>query len=141
VVPVGLCETKAPPRCEHGRGEMELPDVSETGWYNPDGLGIAPGEHGRAVLASHVDWEGTPGAFKHLPDLKPGDAIRTVDAAGVEREWVVYDTHQIPKAQYRERTVPLLFGESGTELALVTCSGDVSGGSYLDNTIVRARPA
>lgn len=139
VVPVGLCTVKAPPGCPNGRGEMELPDVSETGWYE---LGPKPGAVGRAVLASHVDWEGTPGAFKHLPQVKPGDVVRTIDADGVEVEFVVYDTHQIDKDDYQAQTVPLLFGGSqGRELALVTCSGDVEAGSYTDNTIVRARAA
>lgn len=138
VVPVGLCETKAPPRCEKGIGEMELPEVTETGWYR---LGPRPGELGRAILAGHVDWRGTPGAFKQLGALRSGDLIRTTDAAGIEREWRVYDVHQIPKRDYAARAVPLLFGEAqGPELALVTCSGDVSGGEYSDNTIVRARP-
>lgn len=138
VVPVGLCETKAPPRCEKGIGEMELPEVTETGWYR---LGPRPGELGRAILAGHVDWKGTPGAFKQLGALRPGDLIRTTDAAGIEREWRVYDVHQIPKRDYAARAVPLLFDDSrGPELALVTCSGDVSGGEYSDNTIVRARP-
>jgi sortase (surface protein transpeptidase) len=139
VVPVGLCEVKAPPRCESGTGEMELPDVSETGWYR---YAPKPGEVGRSVFASHVDWEGTPGAFKHLPQVKVGDRITTLDADGVQVEFVVYDTHQVKKAKYRAVTVPLLFGPSqGRELALVTCSGTVVGGNYTDNTIVRARAA
>jgi hypothetical protein len=138
IVPVGLCTKKAPPRCE-AVGEMELPDVTETGWYRE---APKPGGAGRAIYASHVDWKGTPGAFKHLPNLKPGDIIRSVDAAGAEVEFIVYDTRQIPKTQFNAVTVPLLFGAStGREVALVTCSGVVTAGNYADNTIVRARAA
>src|SRR4051812_40623574 len=32
IVPVGLCEKKALPQCA-AAGEMELPDVTRTGWY------------------------------------------------------------------------------------------------------------
>lgn len=137
VVPVGICDKKVPPRCEKGIGEMELPDISETGWYK---LAPKPGEPGRAVLLSHVDWEGTPGAFKHLPNLKLGDTFTTRDAAGGETKFVVYDTQQILKVDFQKTTVPLLFGKStGEEAALVTCSGTVRDGNYDKNTVVRAR--
>lgn len=136
IVPVGLCTKKAVPQCA-AAGEMELPDVSRTGWYQ---YAPKPGAVGRAIYASHVDWLGTPGAFKHLPDLKVGDTIRSLDADGVEVEFVVYDTHQISKLKFATVTVPLLFGAStGREVALVTCSGVVKSGSYADNTVVRAR--
>jgi len=139
VVPVGICDHKAPPRCEKGVGEMELPDISETGWYK---LAPKPGELGRAVLLSHVDWKGTPGAFKHLPNLKPGDTVTTRDADGAEVKFVVYDTQQILKVDFQKKTVPLLFGTAtGREVALVTCSGTVTDGNYDKNTIVRARAA
>lgn len=136
IVPVGLCTKKALPQCA-AAGEMELPDVTHTGWYR---YAPKPGSEGRAIYASHVDWLGTPGAFKHLPDLKIGDTVRSVDADGAEVEFVVYDTHQIPKTKFATVTVPLLFGPStGREVALVTCSGVVKSGNYADNTVVRAR--
>lgn len=129
IVPVGLEQN----------GEMELPDVSEVGWYR---FAPKPGEPGRAVLAGHVDWDGVDGAFKHLGDLRAGDELTITDASGASRVFAVYDVQQIPKADYQARTVPLVFGATGErEIALVTCSGRVVQHDYLDNTVVSARLA
>lgn len=137
VVPVGLCKTRNPPGCPTGTGEMELPDVHETGFYE---LGPKPGEQGRAVLASHVDWEGVPGAFKHLPRVKVGDTVTTKAADGRETTFVVYASREIKKADYANVTVPLVFGPTtDRELAVVTCAGTVSNGSYDSNWVLLAR--
>lgn len=138
VVPVGLCKKKAPPRCEKGIGEIELPDISETGWYD---LAPKPGEVGRAVLLSHVDWQGTPGAFKHLGSLKVGDRVSVTGEDGAVLAFAVYSVRpKLKKVDYSKATVPLLFSPTnGRELGLITCSGEVAGGQYSDNTVVLAR--
>lgn len=138
IVPVGLCDKKAPPRCETGTGEMELPDVSEIGWYR---LAPKPGDVGRAVLASHVDYSGTPGAFKHLGNLKPGDRFTVAGSDGVELTFAVYKVQpKLKKSEYAQVTVPLVFGPTmDHEVALITCSGQPASGQYPDNTVVLAR--
>jgi hypothetical protein len=138
VLPVGKCAKVSPPACPDGAGEMELPPVEHTGWYRP---GPEPGEPGTAVLAGHVNWEGQAGALGRIGELATGDLVTVVDATGIERTFVVYAVVQIPKAKYPEQIKPLLSGRSGgPELRLVTCSGEVVGREYLDNTIVSARP-
>lgn len=137
LVPVGLCAKVVPVTCPDGKGEMELPPVTETGWYR---LGPKPGEAGRAVIAGHVNYEGVPGALGHLPAMKVGDLVTTTAADGVQTSFTVYASHQIPKARYAAETVPLVFSPTGArELALITCSGKVVGHDYLDNTVVLLR--
>lgn len=136
IVPVGLCTKKALPQCA-AAGEMELPDVSRTGWYQ---YAPKPGEPGMSILASHVDWLGTPGAFKHLPDMKVGDTVTTRDASGAEVTFTVYLSRKVLKSDYAKVTVPLLFGKStGRSIGLVTCTGVVHSGSYDSNWVVLAR--
>lgn len=127
VVPVGLAADD----------EMEVPAVDETGWYlhSPK-----PGEPGPAVLAGHVNWNGEPGALGHIGELKAGDRITVTDSTGTVRTFAVYDVVEIPKADYKTRTVPLVFGHRDTaDLELVTCSGTVRNHEYSANTIVSAR--
>lgn len=129
VVPVGLAAD----------GSMEVPDVSESGWYR---LGPKPGERGAAVVIGHVDWKGTPGALGRIGELHSGDVIVVKDQAGIERLFGVYDVQQIPKSQYAAKTVALAFGARSTDdLVLVTCSGVVVNHEYQSNTIVSARLA
>lgn len=137
LVPVGLCAEVVKLTCPDGKGEMELPPVTETGWYR---LGPRPGEPGRAVIAGHVNYEGTPGALGHLPAMKVGDLVTTTAADGTQTSFTVYASRQIPKARYAAETVPLVFTPTGArELALITCSGKVVNHEYLDNTIVLLR--
>lgn len=138
IVPVGLCATKDPPRCETGTGEMELPNVSELGYYK---LAPKPGEAGRAVILGHVDYEKKPGAFKHLGSLKPGDRFTVTDADGNDLIFEVYKVATgLKKSRYATDTVPLLFSPTDNhEVGLITCSGAVSDGEYSDNTVVLAR--
>lgn len=121
-------------------GAMELPPVTSVGWYR---LAPEPGDVGRAVLAGHVDFGGTDGAFKHLGDMHTGDAVIVTDAHGTVRTFRVYDVRtKLKKADYLQVTVPIVFGVTPQrEVALVTCSGTVSEHQYSDNTVVRARLA
>jgi len=129
IVPVGLAAD----------GSMEVPDVTETGWYE---LAPRPGSVGSAVVISHVDYRGVPGAFARIDELRLGDEVRVTDVAGIERNFVVFDSAQVPKSEFMSRTVPLVFDSPpGPELRMVTCGGDLVGHSYLSNVIVRARLA
>lgn len=121
--PVGL----APDRT------MEIPPVDQIGWYEP---GVPIGAPGPAVLAGHVNYEGVPGAFARLGELKIGDDIVVVDG---ERRltYDVYEVRQFPKAAFDFQFV--FADRAGSELVAVTCSGDVVGRSYTHNTAVAAR--
>lgn len=126
VVPVGLAPD----------GSMQVPDVSESGWWR---LGPKPGDIGSAVVVSHVNYRGVAGALGRIGELKPGALVTVKDASGVERTFVTDTVTQIPKSQYAARTVPLVFGKVSTpELKIVTCSGTVTNHQYSDNTILAA---
>lgn len=116
-------------------GQLEIPAVSEVGWYkgSPD-----PGVTGPSLLAGHVNWDGTPGAFAHLAELKPGDTITVTGSKGTARFTVVTVATQA-KAQIDWRAV--LANVPDPEIVLVTCGGplDATGHNYTDNVIVKAR--
>lgn len=125
-------------------GAMEIPaDVRTVGWYDPfEGLGVAPGEPGTAVIAGHVDsrTQGR-GAFWPLRELTRGDVIEVAHADGTVTRWRVESVVRHPKTD-----IPIddIFTFDGDErLALITCGGefDRSAGAYLDNYVVTAVPA
>jgi hypothetical protein len=130
VIPVGLEDD----------GAMEIPDkVAEIGWYDPDGLGVAPGTPGTAVLAGHVDsrTQGR-GALFDLRNLKAGETIELDLSDGTTQRWLITDVIQYPKdvLPYEE-----LFVWSGPpRLAMITCGGefDRTARSYRDNIVVYA---
>ena len=132
VVPVGILPGDV----------MEIPDdVDDLGWYDPDGLGVAPGLAGTAVLAGHVDsrTQGR-GALYDLRDLAVGDPVEVALEDGTVQTWRVTDVVQYPKA-----TLPYdeVFTWSGSpRLALITCGGefDRTERSYLDNIVAYAEP-
>ena len=128
VVPVGLGEDRS----------MQIPGVSEAGWYLP---GRAPGSPtGSAVIAAHVDFNERPGVFFELRGIQPGAEVVVTDAAGGKHRFVVTERTQVAKDR-----VPMqeLFRTGGDPvLTLVTCGGAFDSGarSYSDNIIVRAVP-
>ena len=128
VVPVGLEEDRS----------MQIPGVSEAGWYLP---GRAPGSPtGSAVIAAHVDFNERPGVFFELRGIQPGAEVVVTDAAGGTHRFVVTERTQVAKDR-----VPMqeLFRTGGDPiLTLVTCGGAFDSGarSYSDNIIVRAVP-
>jgi len=132
VVPVGLEPDDA----------MEIPErVAEIGWYDPDGLGVVPGEAGTAVLAGHVDSRSQGrGALYFLRELTAG-AILEVDLDdGTTQLWRITDVIQYPKdvLPYDE-----LFVWAGPpRLAIITCGGefDRTARSYTDNIVAYAVP-
>ena len=133
VVPVGILPGDV----------MEIPDdVDDLGWYDPDGLGVAPGFDGTAVLAGHVDsrTQGR-GALYDLRELAVGDPVEIALEDGTVQTWRITAVIQYPKA-----TLPYdeVFTWSGSpRLALITCGGefDRTERSYLDNIVAYAEPA
>jgi hypothetical protein len=132
-VPVGLVAD----------GAMEIPvDVSTIGWYEPgEGVGVAPGQIGTAVLAGHVDsrTQGA-GAFYRLRDLAVGDEVVIEHADGGSSTWRITEVIQYPKDQLPIDEVFVWDGPP--RLALITCGGafDWTVRSYTDNLVVHAEP-
>lgn len=115
-------------------GSMEIPPVDEVGWFVP---GVPIGAVGPSVLAGHVNYDGTPGAFLHLGKLKPGDDIIVSGKGGRRLVFDVYEVREFPKTDFDAQFV---FGDrDAPELVAVTCSGDVVDHSYTHNTAVAAR--
>lgn len=132
LVPVGLEDD----------GAMEIPHrVAEIGWYDPDGLGVVPGQTGTAVLAGHVDSRSQGrGALYDLRDLQVGETIEVDLDDGTVQRWLITDIIQYPKDVLPLEEVFTWAGPS--RLVLITCGGefDRTARSYTDNLVVYAEP-
>ena len=129
VVPVGL----------EPDGTMEIPGVSEAGWFEPGSRPGAP--FGSAVIAAHVDYGGAAGVFFDLRTLEVGSEVTVTDDAGEPLTYVVTERFQVDK---QELPIDELFRPGGAPtLTLITCGGafDTGERSYQDNIVVRAVPA
>lgn len=118
------------------RGRLEVPDdPAQVGWWEG---GPAPGAHGAAVLAGHVDSYEGPGAFWRLGELAPGDRIEVTAADGTVHAFVVDGVGRWPKAEFP--TDAVYRQADGPELRLITCGGpfDEADRSYRDNVVVFA---
>lgn len=132
VIPVGLEDD----------GAMEIPDdVLTAGHYNPDGLGVLPGNSGTAVFAAHVDSRRQGrGALHELSTLNVDDLIRIAGHDGTASVWRVTEV-----VSYRKEVLPLtdIFTFAGpSRIAVITCGGefDRSTRSYTHNVVVLAVP-
>jgi sortase (surface protein transpeptidase) len=117
-------------------GSMEVPSGAyPVGWY--DGS-PTPGQLGPAVLAGHVDWEGEPGAFYGLRELRPGDTVVIDRADGTAATFRVERVEEHPKDDFPTEQVYGDIDHAG--LRLITCGGafDEDTGDYLDNVLVYA---
>jgi LPXTG-site transpeptidase (sortase) family protein len=126
VQPVGLDD----------KGAMEIPSVSEIGWYLH---GAAPGLPGATVLVAHVWWGDTPGPFRRLGALDLGASIEVGIGDTIRSYQVVkrtmYDKDELPSDLWRN---------SGPEtLVLITCGGEFNRATkhYEQNIVVYAVPA
>jgi LPXTG-site transpeptidase (sortase) family protein len=118
-------------------GEMEIPGVTEVGWYRH---GPRPGDGGSAVLAAHIAYDGVEGVFRHLDDLGAGDEVVVVFADGATRRFTVDAVARYPKSELPDD----VFARRGdARLMLITCGGefDTATGHYEDNVVAHARPA
>lgn len=117
-------------------GAMEVPPGAyPVGWY--DGSST-PGELGPAVLAGHVDWEGEPGAFYGLRELRRGDTVVIDRADGSVVTFTVDRVEEHAKDAFPTEDV---YGDTDdAALRLITCGGDFDEetGDYQDNVIVFA---
>ncbi len=117
-------------------GSMEVPPGAyPVGWY--DGS-PTPGQLGPAVLAGHVDWQGEPGAFYGLRELRRGDTVVVDRADGTVATFRVDRVEEHPKDGFPTEEVYGDIDHSG--LRLITCGGafDEDSGNYEDNIIVFA---
>jgi LPXTG-site transpeptidase (sortase) family protein len=102
------------------QGYMDIPrGAFEIGWFE---RGTRPGNRGNAVFAGHLDTTlGTPGAFAHLSDLRPGDIVEVQDTGNVTRRFKV-----VRQEIYDQANAPMqeIFGPSDrSRLQLITCDG------------------
>jgi hypothetical protein len=126
VLPVGLNDD----------GTMEVPDVSDIGWYIH---GATPGHPGATVLVAHVWWHKTAGPFHRLGTLEPGAHIE------VDREDdTVHDYVVVERTMYDKDSLPAdLWRKTGPEtLVLITCGGEFDNTTrrYKQNIVVYAEP-
>jgi sortase (surface protein transpeptidase) len=117
-------------------GSMEVPrGAYPVGWYDRS---PTPGQLGPAVLAGHVDWEGEPGAFYGLRELRAGDTVVIDRADGTVATFRVDRVEEHAKDDFPTEEVYGDIDHAG--LRLITCGGafDEDAGDYQDNIIVFA---
>ncbi len=120
-------------------GTMDVPpDGALAGWYTK---APTPGEIGPAIIAAHVDWNGQPGVFYNLDQLKPGDEASVQRQDGTTAIFQITRVEQYPKDNFPTDTVYGNLDHAG--LRLITCGGDFDqrARSYEDNIIAYARLA
>jgi sortase (surface protein transpeptidase) len=118
-------------------GSMEVPHVSEIGWYLH---GATPGRPGAMVLVAHVWWGDTAGPFRRLGALELGARVEVGGDGDTVHEYTVtkrtmYDKDKLPGDLWRN---------SGPEtLVLITCGGEFNKSTrrYEQNIVVYAVPA
>ncbi|GAA3453956.1 class F sortase [Dactylosporangium matsuzakiense] len=117
-------------------GTMQVPDDASTvGWFTG---APTPGALGPAVLAGHVDWKGTKGAFYRLSTLAPGDEVTVARLDGSRAVFAVTRVEKYPKDQFPTQAV---YGPvDHAALRLITCGGefDSATGHYRDNIVAFA---
>jgi hypothetical protein len=126
VLPVGLNDD----------GTMEVPGVSDVGWYLH---GATPGHPGATVLVAHVWWGDTAGPFRRLGTLEPGARIEVAGDGDTVHEYVV-----VERTMYDKDALPTdLWRKSGPEtLVLITCGGELNQTTrrFKQNIVVYALP-
>lgn len=118
-------------------GTMEVPaDGTVAGWYT---RAPAPGQRGPAVIAAHVDWDGEPGVFYDLDELRPGDEVSVQRRDGATALFRIDRVEQYPKTDFPTDAVYGDIDHAG--LRLITCGGafDDQAHSYEDNIVAYAR--
>jgi LPXTG-site transpeptidase (sortase) family protein len=112
-------------------GSMGTPSTAyQIAWWE----GVKVGA-GNALLAGHSDWNGAPGAFQQLGDLKPGDPVIVTgqgQSLTFRVTWVQLLSGGIDATQ--------ILGPQGSPVVtLITCGGvfDTSIGHHLSRYVVR----
>jgi sortase (surface protein transpeptidase) len=117
-------------------GSLEVPPEGfPAGWYTD---APTPGELGPAIIAGHVDWDGSPGVFFALRDLAPGAEVAVEREDGSTALFRVESVEQFPKGAFPTDAVYADIDHAG--LRLITCGGsfDRQARSYSDNIVVFA---
>jgi hypothetical protein len=117
-------------------GTLEVPaEGFPAGWFTG---APTPGELGPAILAGHVDWDGSPGVFYRLRDLVPGNEVSVVREDGSTAIFRVQAVERFAKDAFPTDAVYGDLDHSG--LRLITCGGsfDSQARSYEDNIVVFA---
>ena len=111
------------------------PNAYTAGWFTG---APAPGQVGPAVIAAHVHWNGTDGAFARLSQLRAGDRIAVVQSQGSPLMFRVDRVEAFPKDRFPTKQVYGNLSYAG--LRLITCDGfDARRHRYLANLVVFAR--
>jgi sortase (surface protein transpeptidase) len=90
------------------------------------------------VIAGHVAWNGEPGVFSRLVELRRGDRLEVRRGDGTTAVFSVRAVRRFAKARFPTRAV---FGAvDHSALRLITCGGlyDDSENRYLDNVVAFA---
>jgi len=116
-------------------GMLEVPPNGfPAGWYTG---APTPGELGPAVIAGHVHWDGRPGVFARVAEVRPDDKITVVRKTGSVAFFRVTRVEQYAKDRFPTDEVYSDLDHAG--LRLITCGGlDTQTGSYEDNVVVFA---
>lgn len=117
-------------------GTMQVPpDGTSAGWYTG---APTPGETGPAIIAGHVDWQGTDGVFFDLRNLQSGARIIVSRADGTRAEFSADSVEHFSKSDFPTDTVYGDIDRPG--LRIITCGGsfDEQASSYTDNVIAFA---
>jgi sortase family protein len=120
-------------------GAMDVPEGASTaGWF---ALSPVPGEAGPSVLAAHVNYDGVPGVFARLHEMKVGDTAIVRRSDGTPVRFTAYRVERFSKSAFP--TADVYGNTAGPELRLITCGGDFdrAAHSYRDNVVVFARMA
>jgi hypothetical protein len=112
------------------------PSGFPAGWYTG---APTPGQLGPAIVAGHVDWNGHPGVFYNLRDLKSGATITIARQDGSTALFRVLGVQQFPKDHFPTEAVYGNLSYAG--LRLITCGGsfDRHARSYEDNIVAFAQ--
>lgn len=116
-------------------GSLEVPPNAYTaGWFVG---GPHPGQVGPAIVAAHVHWNGRPGVFANLGDLRYDDRIIVTRKDGSSAVFRVTRVSRFPKSHFPTK---LVYGDiEHRGLRLITCDGfDYSSHAYLENVVVFA---
>jgi hypothetical protein len=120
-------------------GQMEAPPTPDVvGWYR---MSARPGEPGNSVMAGHLDWGQSTGAFWGLHQLQQGDRIQVRGTDGNVHTYAVEWNHVFP---LHTAPVDQLVGPTeDSVLTLITSDGvlDTHSREYPDRRVVRARLA
>ena len=119
-------------------GAVAVPtNIHLAGWFTNS---VTPGERGLSIIDGHVDGRVNDGVFKHLADVKKGDAIMVTSANGEVRNFVVMNIQSLPTAQAGN----ILFSQDPTvasQLNVITCGGsfNTTEKQYDQRVIVSAK--